>query len=75
MIFRIVPETPGLNSKWANKVKDILDRCGRSDIWDAQQCNSNLTYMIKSNVIEQYKQDWYADLDKSSKGRIYILKE
>ena len=65
--------TPGLSSKWLNKIKDILQRCGRPDIWQAQHANVNITTMVKKNLIDQYYQERNSSLGNSSKGRNYRL--
>ena len=73
VLYQKLVLTQGIQSKWANKIKDILERCGRPDVWQSQQCNFNITTMIKRNLIEQYKQEWHSNIDNSSKGRNYNL--
>lgn len=59
--------------KWPSKIKSILDHVGKSDLWTFQSNinTANLKILIKSVLIDQYKQNWCSLLTQSNKARIY----
>ena len=62
------------NFKWMNKIKNILETVGRPDIWINQgilPVPKNLHKYVKQIVVDQYIQEWNAQLRFSNKGRIY----
>lgn len=61
------------NYKWINKIKDILNSVGRTDLWINQNTavNKSIPYRIKLTLIDQYKQIWHDQMQSSNKGRIY----
>lgn len=73
LMYRKITNTPNFTSKWANKIKQILDECGRSDIWVNQVINPNLPNLVLQNLKDQFYQKWTGDLNESSKGRNYSL--
>jgi hypothetical protein len=61
------------NFKWINYVKSILDSTGNSILWLNQnniqaKCINKL---VKQTLIDQYKQEWFSQLENSHKGRLY----
>ena len=62
-----------LEYKWVNKIKDILNSVGRTDLWLNQHeiTQKNIHKNIKQCLVDQYKQSWNAQLTQSNKGLIY----
>ena len=73
MFYHKLNSTPGLNSKWIQKIKQILEECGRPDIWDRQSPNSATCVIVKRSLRDQFIQEWSAKLQESSKGMNYSL--
>ena len=73
MFYQKLNSTPGLNSKWIQKIKQILEECGRPDIWDRQSPNSATCVIVKRSLRDQFIQEWSAKLQESSKGMNYSL--
>ena len=61
--------TQRCQSKWVNNIKNILNSCGRPDIWETPPINTNIVALIKRNFIEKYHQEWHSMLEISSKGK------
>ena len=65
------------NSKWLNKIKEILDSVGQSDFWLHHLNNGhiplNLHKLVKQILIDQYHQEWQSSMLKTNKGKIYKL--
>jgi hypothetical protein len=60
--------------KWTSYVKRILDLTGRSYLWLNQFYTNiplNTRALVKLTLIDQYKQQWYGNLQSSNKGKIY----
>jgi hypothetical protein len=60
--------------KWTSYVKRILDLAGRSYLWLNQFYTNiplNTRALVKLTLIDQYKQQWYGNLQSSNKGKIY----
>ncbi|VDI03115.1 Hypothetical predicted protein [Mytilus galloprovincialis] len=56
-------------SDWLKYIKDILDKCGYSNIW-LSQGNFNSKWLgisLKQKLFDQFQQKWRADIDCSSK--------
>ena len=64
------------NSKWLNKIKEILDSVGLSDFWLHHLNNGhiplNLHKLVKQILIDQYHQEWQSSMLETNKGKIYI---
>ena len=63
-------------SKWLNCVESTLNNCGFSEYWIHQNVPVNycLAKMVKSRLIDQFKQNWYNsvfDLSKCLNYRIF----
>jgi hypothetical protein len=59
---------------WIKAVKNILDSCGFSNIWE-NQGNYNLKWRslsLKQTLFDQFQQKWRSDMINSSKG--YAIK-
>ena len=50
----------GLEMPWIKTVKNILDSCGFSNIWENQgNCNSKwLSLSLKQKLFDQFQQKW-----------------
>ena len=62
-------------SDWLKCIKDILDKCGYSNIW-LSQGNFNSKWLgisLKQKLFDQFQQKWRADIDCSPKGLAYKL--
>ena len=62
-------------SDWLKYIKDILDKCGYSNIW-LSQGNFNSKWLgisLKQKLFDQFQQKWRADIDCSPKGLAYKL--
>ena len=73
MLYHKLTSTPGLQSKWVTKVRETLQNCGRADIWLNQPNNTNITAMVKGRLLDQFYQEWNANIEVSSKGRNYRI--
>jgi hypothetical protein len=66
------------NSSWINCVKNILDECGLSYVWQSQLFTnvSWLKHNVFTALFNQFTQSWISDVSSSSKGINYrIFKE
>ena len=62
-------------SKWNHCIKSILNSSGKYDAWLRQFTAVNLFLgkIIKQNLLDQFLQNWNAQMHESSKGRNYGL--
>jgi hypothetical protein len=63
------------NSPWMNCVKNVLDECGLSYVWQSQSFN-NLTwlkYNVFTTLFNQFTQSWRSDVSSSPKGINYRI--
>ena len=62
-------------SPWINYIKDILSDCGMYDTWLSQSFPTLqwLKAAIKLRLTDQYKQEWHASLQDSSKCLNYRI--
>jgi hypothetical protein len=53
---------------WIKAVKNILDSCGFSNIWENQgNFNSKwLSLSLKQKLFDQFQQKWRSDMNNSS---------
>ena len=60
------------NSSWIRFVKDILNECGLSYVWQIQHFlkfdDNWLNAVVKSTVVGQFKQSWHSDIELLQKG-------
>ena len=63
--------TPNFQSKWINKVQNILIDIGRPDIWQYKDLNlhKNTKDLVNAILKVQYQQDSYRQLQNSNKGK------
>lgn len=73
ILYQKLLNTPGINSKWVQNIKEILQNCGRCDIWQNPRQSRNIAAIIKRNLVDQFTQNWRTSLENSSKGRNYYL--
>ena len=70
-------ETNMVKSSWIRFVKDILNECGLSYVWQFQhfvKFDENwLNATVKSTLVDQFKQSWHSDIETSSKGFCYRI--
>jgi hypothetical protein len=62
-------------SDWLKCIKNILDRCGYSNVWISQG-NVNpkwLSVSLKQKIFDQFQQKWRSDIENSPKGLSYRL--
>ena len=56
---------------WAYHIKSILNELGFSNIWVHQE-NANISLdTIKTRILDQYKQTWYAHINNSQRLLLY----
>jgi len=62
-------------SKWIASILNILSTIGRPDIFMYQSTLSDkhLNKTVKRTLIDQFKQKWFEDVQKSNKGKQYFL--
>ena len=58
---------------WAHNVKNILDEIGMTNIWIDQNPQTIDFRTIKQRIIDIYKQNWYANINNSSKLASYCM--
>ena len=73
ILYQKLISTPGLNSKWVAQIKQILQDCGRPDLWEQQAPTQSTTAMIKQCLVDQFYQNWSANPENSSKHRNYTI--
>ena len=63
------------NFLWLNKISNILNECGMSNIWNTQTfLNSTwLINTVKLKLRDQYEQTWISLIDDSPKANNYKL--
>ena len=68
-IYKYMMNQRDSNFKWSNKIKEILYKVGRADLWQNQfQINHNQIHkIIKQTLIDQFQQQWHAQLQSSNK--------
>lgn len=59
---------------WASMVKNMLERLGFLEVWNAQGVGNknNFIQQFKIRVRDIYVQDWHARLENSTRARFYI---
>ena len=73
ILYQYMLHNSNQNFKWLNKIKEILNSVGRTDLWISQNSllNKSTPSRIKMTLIDQYKQTWHDQMQLSNKGRIY----
>lgn len=60
-------------SNWAFQIKQILDYCGMSQVWQ-NQLNYPVNFLsIKQRIIDMYHQSWYAGINNSNRLETYSI--
>ena len=69
-IYKYMIHIQDNNFKWPNKIREILHKEGRPDLWDNQFLITyeNIHKMVKKTLIDQFKQK----LQSNNKGKIYL---
>ena len=72
-IYKYMMNQRDSNFKRSNKIKEILYKVGRVDLWQNQfQINHNQIHkIIKQTLIDQFQQQWHAQLQSSNKNKKY----
>ena len=55
---------------WYKHIKQILDDCGMSHIWNAQNVD-NVSWLyanVKQTLTDQFRQHWISDIQNSPKS-------
>ena len=73
ILYQKLVSTEGLNSNWVSCIKQILQDCGRPDIWETQTPNRSTAALIKQCLVDQFYQKWSQNPDNSSKRRNYSI--
>ena len=65
----------GYESKWLKFIKNILDDCGMSNVWQNQTVFSSLwiSKCIEQKLKDQFIQFWYSEMFKSPQALCYRL--
>ena len=58
------------SNNWAYQIKLNLDR---SNIWLLQQTSRYIVNLIKTRILDNYYQSWYANINNTSKLETYCL--
>ena len=58
-------------NSWAGQVKNELQQCGLSEIWEHQLLIDIPFNLIKQRITDQYKQSWYSKINNSSRLTTY----
>ena len=74
-MFLFMLKSEQINSKWIHCIKSILNSSGKYDAWLRQFTTVNLSLgkIIRQNLLDQFLQNWNAQMHASSKGRNYGL--
>ena len=65
-----------ISAPWVKFVKDILDKCGLSNVWTFQSVNFNNEWVIayvKLRLRDNFLQEWNSNLENSPKALNYRL--
>ena len=62
-------------NSWLSCIKNILDTCGYSNVWN-EQAFINIKWLkitVEQRLKDQYIQKWQSDIHDSSMGKIYSI--
>jgi hypothetical protein len=64
---------PSSSIKWLNFIKSIFEKTGFNYLWNQQQPvhSVQLTFIVKQNLTDQYIQNWFNQIENSSRGEFY----
>lgn len=73
ILYQYMLNNTNQSFRWVNKIKEILNSVGRTDLWINQNTivNKSTPLRIKLTLIDQYKQFWHEQMQISNKGRVY----
>jgi hypothetical protein len=59
--------------KWLNVIKSIFEKTGPNYLWNHQQSfhSVQLKFIVKQNLTDQYIQNWFNQIENSSRGKCY----
>jgi hypothetical protein len=59
--------------KWLNFIKSIFEKTGLNYLWNQQQPvhSVQLKFIVKQNLTDQYIQNWFNQIENSSRGEFY----
>ena len=59
--------------KWLNSIKSIFEIIGLNYLWTQQQPvhSVQLKFIFKQNLTDQYIQNWFYQIENSSRGEFY----
>ena len=59
--------------KWLNFIKSIFEKTGLNYLWNQQQPvhSVQLKFIVKQNLTDQYIQNWFSQIENSSRGEFY----
>jgi hypothetical protein len=59
--------------KWLNFIKSIFEKTGLNYLWNQQQPvhSVQLKFIVKQNLTDQYIQNWFNQIENSSRGELY----
>ncbi len=75
VLYKLVFRQYGSDVVWHKYIKQILDDCGMSFIWNAQTVE-NINWLhanVKQTLIDQFRQFWISDIQNSSKSLNYRI--
>ena len=58
-------------NSWAGQVKNELQKCGLSEIWENQLLIDIPSDLIKQRITDRYKQSWYSKISNSNRLATY----
>jgi hypothetical protein len=61
--------------KWLNVIKSIFEKTGPNYLWNHQQSfhSVQLKFIVKQNLTDQYIQNWFNQIENSSRGEFYDI--
>ena len=69
-----VDNTHNYNGKnWAYQIKQILDQCGLSYLWDNDLINDSYYKTIKTRIMDNFYQTWHSEINQSSRLKSYVI--
>ena len=71
-MFNLNPIDP-VQFKWLNYIKSIFERTGLNYLWNQQQPvhSVKLKFAVKQNLTDQFIQNWFNQIETSSRGIFY----
>ena len=62
-------------TNWCSRIRSILQRTGLDQIWESQNAGDTNKFMLlfKESIVRIFTQQWWKDIESSSKLRTYAL--